>query len=41
MLHGDTSGPKMTPQSVAKAARLAVDAGPDAVVEFLRITPTA
>lgn len=40
MLHGDTSGPKMTPQSVAKAARLAVDAGPDAVVEFLRITPT-
>lgn len=40
MLHGDTSEPKMTPQSVAKAARLAVDAGPDAVVEFLRITPT-
>ncbi|PAT05103.1 short chain dehydrogenase [Corynebacterium hadale] len=36
--HGDA--PKMAATSVAKAARLAVDAGPDAVVDFLRITPT-
>lgn len=36
--HG--TAPKMDPRSVARAARLAVDAGPDAVVEFLRITPT-
>lgn len=36
--HGDA--PKMDAASVAKAARLAVDAGPDAVVDFLRITPT-
>ena len=37
-VHGDA--PKMDATSVAKAARLAVDAGPDAVVGFLRITPT-
>lgn len=32
--------PKMDPTSVAKAARLAIDAGPDATVEFLRIAPS-
>ncbi|WKK61068.1 SDR family oxidoreductase [Corynebacterium sp. P3-F1] len=35
--HGDR--PKMDPVNVARAVRLAVDAGPDAVVEFLRVAP--
>ena len=39
MLAGDNGRPKMTADEVAKAARLAVDAGPDAVVEFLRVRP--
>lgn len=30
---------KMRPADVARAARLAVDAGPDAVIDFLRISP--
>ncbi|WP_165165448.1 SDR family oxidoreductase [Corynebacterium qintianiae] len=30
---------KMRPSDVARAARLAVDAGPDTVIDFLRITP--
>ena len=40
MLAGDNGRPKMAPDEVAKAARLAVDAGPDAVVEFLRVRPS-
>ena len=36
--HGDQA--KMRPESVAAAARLAVDAGPDAVIEFLRVAPS-
>lgn len=39
MLAGDDGRPKMDAAEVAKAARLAVDAGPDAVVEFLRVRP--
>lgn len=39
MLAGDDGRPKMDAGEVAKAARLAVDAGPDAVVEFLRVRP--
>ena len=39
MLAGDNGRPKMAVDEVAKAARLAVDAGPDAVVEFLRVRP--
>ena len=39
MLAGDNGRPKMAANEVAKAARLAVDAGPDAVVEFLRVRP--
>ncbi|WJY97027.1 SDR family oxidoreductase [Corynebacterium fournieri] len=39
MLAGDDGMPKMGADEVAKAARLAVDAGPDAVVEFLRVRP--
>ena len=39
MLSGDDGLPKMAATEVAKAARLAVDAGPDAVIEFLRIRP--
>lgn len=39
MLAGDDGRPKMSATHVAKAARLAVDAGPDAVVEFLRVRP--
>ena len=39
MLAGDNDRPKMAADEVAKAARLAVDAGPDAVVEFLRVRP--
>ena len=39
MLAGDNGMPKMAADEVAKAARLAVDAGPDAVVEFLRVRP--
>ena len=39
MLAGDDDRPKMAADEVAKAARLAVDAGPDAVVEFLRVRP--
>lgn len=35
--HGDR--PKMDPVNVARAVRLAVDAGPEAVVEFLRVAP--
>lgn len=41
MLAGDDVLPKMPATEVAKAARLAVDAGPDAVVEFLRVRPSA
>lgn len=40
MLSGDDGRPKMAAEEVAKAARLAVDAGPDAVVEFLRVRPS-
>ena len=40
MLAGDNGMPKMAADEVAKAARLAVDAGPDAVVEFLRVRPS-
>ena len=40
MLAGDNGRPKMAADEVAKAARLAVDAGPDAVVEFLRVRPS-
>ncbi|AKV58891.1 SDR family oxidoreductase [Corynebacterium riegelii] len=40
MLAGDDALPKMPATEVAKAARLAVDAGPDAVVEFLRVRPS-
>lgn len=40
MLSGDDGRPKMDPVEVAKAVRLAVDAGPDAVVEFLRVRPS-
>ena len=40
MLAGDNGRPKMAAEEVAKAARLAVDAGPDAVVEFLRVRPS-
>lgn len=40
MLSGDDDRPKMDAVNVAKAARLAVDAGPDAVVEFLRVRPS-
>lgn len=39
MLAGDDGMPKMAADEVAKAARLTVDAGPDAVVEFLRVRP--
>lgn len=39
MLSGDDGLPKMAATEVAKAARLAVDAGPDTVIEFLRIRP--
>ena len=39
MLAGDNGRPKMAADEVAKAARLAVDASPDAVVEFLRVRP--
>lgn len=39
MLAGDDGRPKMDAGEVAKAARLAVDAGPDAVVEFFRVRP--
>ncbi|QYH20108.1 SDR family oxidoreductase [Corynebacterium aquatimens] len=39
MLAGDDGRPKMDADNVAKAARLAVDAGPDAVVEILRVRP--
>ena len=39
MLAGDNGRPKMAANEVAKAARLAVDAGPDAVLEFLRVRP--
>ena len=39
MLSGDDGLPKMAATEVAKAARLAVDAGPDAVIEFLRVRP--
>ncbi|WCZ34069.1 MULTISPECIES: SDR family oxidoreductase [Corynebacterium] len=39
MLAGDNGRPKMAADEVAKAARLAVDAGADAVVEFLRVRP--
>lgn len=39
MLAGDNGRPKMAADEVAKAARLAVDAGPNAVVEFLRVRP--
>ncbi|OEX92617.1 SDR family oxidoreductase [Corynebacterium sp. Marseille-P4321] len=39
MLSGDDGRPKMAPEEVSKAVRLAVDAGPDAVVEFLRVRP--
>ena len=39
MLAGDNGRPKMAADEVAKAARLAVDAAPDAVVEFLRVRP--
>ncbi|MHA5282511.1 SDR family oxidoreductase [Corynebacterium sp. CQ3829_602738] len=39
MLAGSNDQPKMAADEVAKAARLAVDAGPDAVVEFLRVRP--
>lgn len=35
--HGDS--PKMDAAQVARAARLAVDAGPEATVEFLRVRP--
>ena len=41
MLAGDDALPKMPATEVAKATRLAVDAGPDAVVEFLRVRPSA
>ena len=41
MLAGDDALPKMPATEVAKAARLAVDAGPEAVVEFLRVRPSA
>ena len=41
MLADDDALPKMPATEVAKAARLAVDAGPDAVVEFLRVRPSA
>ncbi len=40
MLSGDDGRPKMAAEEVAKAARLAVDVGPDAVVEFLRVRPS-
>ena len=36
--HGDR--PKMDAVNVARAVRLAVDAGPDATVEFLRVAPS-
>lgn len=39
MLAGDDGRSKMDAVNVAKAARLAVDAGPDAVVEFMRVRP--
>lgn len=39
MLAGDDGMSKMAADEVAKAARLTVDAGPDAVVEFLRVRP--
>ena len=39
MLSGDDGLPKMAATEVAKAARLAVEAGPDAVIEFLRVRP--
>ena len=40
MLAGDNGRPKMAADEVAKAARLAVDAGPNAVVAFLRVRPS-
>ncbi|WP_301925776.1 SDR family oxidoreductase [Corynebacterium glaucum] len=39
MLAGDDGRPKMDAVNVAMAARLAVDAGPGAVVEFMRVRP--
>lgn len=36
----DVDRDKMPASSVAKAARLAVDAGPEAVIEFLRVSPS-
>lgn len=39
MLAGSNDLPKMAATEVSKAARLAVDAGPDAVIEFLRVRP--
>ncbi|AWB83597.1 SDR family oxidoreductase [Corynebacterium liangguodongii] len=38
MLAGDPR-PKMSPAAVAQAARLAVDVGPEAVIDFLRVSP--
>ncbi|MDY5785018.1 SDR family NAD(P)-dependent oxidoreductase [Corynebacterium sp.] len=38
MIAGDDR-PKMQASDVAKAVRLAVDAGPDTVIDFLRMTP--
>ncbi|KAA8730816.1 short chain dehydrogenase, partial [Corynebacterium tuscaniense] len=42
MLAGPQSGdrPKMDATNVARAVRLAVDAGPGATVEFLRVAPS-
>ena len=39
MLAGSNDLPKMDATEVSKAARLAVDAGPDAVIEFMRVRP--
>ena len=39
MLAGSNDLPKMAATEVSKAARLAVDAGPDAVIEFMRVRP--
>lgn len=40
MLAGDDERPKMDAANLARAARLAVDAGPGATVEFLRVAPS-
>ncbi len=42
MIAGEAHGPapKMDPSNVARAVRLAVDAGPGATVEFLRVSPS-